>query len=152
MNSFYNGFFVILLFQGFIWLRSGAGKVLGGSFSNSLGTTLEKFASNNPNIWYKNILLAIAIPNARSIATMIVVLEVLTGLLVIISVIFLLIYPKENKISEAVLILGLAIGFFLNLNFWLASGWTSPTSDGLNLLMMVIEVIGIGVILKQKIV
>lgn len=148
-NSLYNGFFTILLFVGLIWLRSGVGKVLSGGFADGLGKTLEKFASNNPYGWYKDILLTQAIPRAKTIGTVVMTMEILTGLLIAAAALYLLWNINGNTSMKRLLILGLAIGFLLNLNFWLASGWTSPSADGLNSLMIVIEIIGIGVVFKN---
>lgn len=49
---------------------------------------------------------------------------------------------KPTFLSKLVLELGLLGGILLNIIFWLAAGWTSPSTDSLNLLMFLIEAIG----------
>jgi len=45
---------------------------------------------------------------------------------------------------------GLIGGITLNTMFWLAAGWTSPSTDGLNLLMLVTQLIGLVVIIRAS--
>lgn len=141
------GFFTILFFQGFIWLQSGVEKIMGGAFPRNLAVTLEKFASNNPNGFYKNLLTTQGIPNAQNIGNVVMWTEVIVGSIILISTFYLFMHIKGNRLFEILLVIGLLIGFFLNLNFWLASGWMSPSGSGLNMLMMVVQAVGTIVIL-----
>ncbi len=143
----YYGFYLILAFQGFIWLQSGLEKIIKGAFPRSLAVTLEKFASNNPNGFYKNLLTTTGIPNAETIGNIVMCAEVAVGVIILITTCYLLFHIKGNRVIESLLIIGLLIGFLLNVNFWFASGWMSPSGSGLNLMMMVVQVIGAIVVL-----
>ncbi len=132
----------ILLFDGLIWLRSSYGKLTTGNFPLELDKTLTKFASNNPYPWFKDFLLNQAIPQASNLGALIMYGEAITAVLVIVGSLGLF-YNFRNKLFKILLLLGLVGAFKLNLMFWLASGWTSPSSDSLNLLMLFIELVGI---------
>lgn len=134
-------FLLILLAVDFIWVRSSIGKVMGGTFVDSLEGILTKFASQNPYPWYKAFLTSVAIPNSTLLGTMIMIGEAFAAFSILLGV-SLILLNKINKFVIFLLILGLLTGTILNLNFWLASGWTSPSADSLNLLMMLIEIIG----------
>lgn len=140
---FYNGFLSILLGVGLVWLRSGIGKITGGKFVQSLGETLTKFASNNPHAWYKDILKQLAIPNTTVFGNVIMWGELLVSLLILTTTVYFLLKPEGSKAAAMLLMLGLVGGALLNLNFWLAAGWMSPSTDTLNLLMLGIEILGI---------
>ena len=75
----------------------------------------------------------------------------LGGGAIVIPALYLIFQPKTKcKVTLWLLIVGLIGGAFLNLNFWLASGYTSPSSDGLNLLMLVTQVVGVLCILDYN--
>lgn len=138
----------MLLAVDFIWARSSIGKVTGGKFVDSLGTTLEKFASKNPYPWFKDFLQNVAIPNAKTFGTLTMWGELLTAVALAISVLYLLVNQKSNQLINILLIAGLIGGMLLNATFWLASGWTSSSADGLNLLMFLIQTVGLIFALK----
>lgn len=135
-------FLLVLLAVDFIWVRSSAGKIIGGKFVDSLGGILTKFASQNPYPWYKNFLTSIAIPNSTLLGTMIMVGEAFTAFSLLLGV-GLILLNKIHKLVIFLLTAGFVTGAVLNLNFWLASGWTSPSVDSLNLLMFLIQLLGI---------
>lgn len=132
----------ILLAIAFIWARSSVGKLLGGEFVGGMEGTLTKFASNNPYSFYKQFLNDIAIPNSELFGIVVLVGEALVAAALVIGVLNLLFVKSPKKIVVDSLLLGLLGGLLLNLMFWLASGWMSPSGDGLNLLMLVVEMVG----------
>ncbi len=134
------GFLLIILSIGLLWARSNYEKFIGGKFVDSLGTTLTKAAEHNPYSWYKSFLQIVAIPNSVIFGQMVLWGEFLVAVAIIFPSIYLL--RKQNRFVYTILILGLIGGFFLNLNFWLGFGWTSPSTDNLNLLMGAIELTG----------
>ncbi len=147
-DYFFKGFLAALLFIGLIWARSGLGKIIEGKFVDSLGTVLTKTAKGNPYPWYKNFLETVAIPNSQLFAQLTMWGEFLTALSVTLGSIYLLFSKRKQKLGYLVLIAGLVGGMFLNLSFWLGFGYTSPSSDSLNLLMFFIELTGVVVFLK----
>jgi len=142
MKEHTKAFTATLLFIGLVFLRSGFEKISEGQFVNSLGKILTGIALKNPYPWYKDFLYNVAIPNSKSFATLTMYGEFLAGLSITVSCLYLLFSKTKNQVAIYVLILGLIGGLFLNLNFWLGFGYTSPATDSLNLLMFFIELIG----------
>lgn len=133
----------ILVFVGLIWLRSSLQKLQSGNFISTLAPTLEKFASKNPYPWYKNLLQNVALANAQIFALLVLLGELFSALAITIATFALILNFENKKFFLILLILGLTSGLILNLNFYLASGWTSPSTDTLNLLMLAIQAIGL---------
>lgn len=142
--------YLILLVVGFIWSRSSWGKLAEGKFVGGLGATLEKFASKNPYPWYKDFLENVAVPNSTTFGYLTMYGEAFAALAITLSAVILLFKKSVNSLVLIVLSLGLATGAFLNAVFWLASGWTSPSTDGLNLLMFAIELIALWAIWRKN--
>lgn len=143
-------FLFVLLVAGLIWLRSSLGKLTGNTFVDSLSKTLQKFASENPYPWYKDFLENVAIPNSKTFGLLTMWGEFFVAVAITGSVLYLLTAKKANLLPKKLLFAGLLIGAFLNATFWLASGWTSPSTDSLNLLMMATELIGLVYLAKAK--
>lgn len=139
---------LIFLALGLLWLKSSLAKFSSGNFVSGLGTTLSKAADKNPYPWYKQFLNSVAIPNSQVFGTLVLWGEFLSAAAIILGSLILL-KKGSNKFARWILIAGLAGGLFLNITFWLAFGYTSPSTDSLNLLMGVIEVIGILAFLKN---
>ena len=133
----------IIEVSGLIFLRSSWGKLTGGVFVNTLGTTLGKFVVKNPYPFVTNFLNNIAIPNYVIFGQLTMWGELFAALSLTISALYLLFCSKPNQLINLLLIAGLFVGMFLNVVFWLASGWTSPSTDGLNLLMFLVQLTGL---------
>lgn len=133
----------IILANGLIWLRSSVGKLSSGNFVENLGGTLTKFASHNPYPFYKNFLENVAVPNSQIFGFLTLWGEFLVAISLVGGAIILLTSPRKLKVVKLPLMMGLLGGVFLNLIFWLASGWTSASTDSLNLLMLVIGLIAL---------
>lgn len=147
MDKIYRyGFRLVLLDLGFVWLRSSFGKITGGKFVETLGPTLTKFASNNPNTWYKDLLHNVMIPNSQFLGNLIMWGEFATAILITLPSLYLLF--NKSTVMEKFLLIGLLGGLVLNLNFWFASGWTSSSTESLNLLMLTVELIGLVIYAK----
>lgn len=131
-----------LLMVGLVWLRSSFGKFTSGNFEGGLGKILEKFASNNPYPGVKEFLTQIAIPNSQTFAMLVLWGELLVALSVIMATLSLLFNWGKPQILAMLLLGGLTGGMLLNLVFWLAAGWTSPSTDTVNLLMLAIQLLG----------
>lgn len=141
-------FLLILLAIGLLWLKSSYGKLAGGTFVNGLGKTLTAFASKNPHAWYKDYLNNSAIPNSTMLGNAIMYGELLSAIAIAGGAIFLLV-KSTNKIAKIVLGFGLVGAFVMNLNFYFAAGHTSPSTESLNLLMLVIEAIAAFTVFKS---
>lgn len=109
----------------------------------TLGGTLTKFASKNPYPWVQSFLQNTAIPNSNLFGLLTMWGEFLVAGSLIISSLYLFFSKKKSSLIVLLLILGSLGGMFLNMVFWFSSGYTSPSTDGLNLLMFVVEFTGL---------
>ncbi len=110
---------------------------------------MTKTAEKNPYSWFKQFLTSVAIPNSQVFGQMVLWGEFLSAVAITIGVIMLLINPHPNKFISLVLLAGLAGGALLNIVFWLGFGYTSPSTESLNLLMAVVQIIGIVFVMQQ---
>lgn len=140
---------LISLTLGLVWLRSSYGKLIGGVFVDNMGKTLTSFASKNPYSFYKDFLNNFAIPNSVTFGMLSMYGELLNGLAICVASLYLL-FGGKNKFAQTLLIIGLIGGTFLNINFYFASGWTSASTETLNLLMAVIQIILVVSLIKQQ--
>ncbi len=140
---------IIFLVAGLIWVKSSYGKFSSGTFVSTLGTTLTKTADKNPYPWFKQFLVTTAIPNSQIFGFLTFWGEFLTAVALTLGSVLLLVSPKPSKFAKWTLLFGLAGGAFLNIIFWLGFGYTSPSTDSLNLLMAAVEIIGVVFVLKQ---
>lgn len=147
-NSFSKAFLLIILAHGLIWLKSGYGKISGGKFVDSLDKVLTKFASDNPYPAVKGFLESTAIPNAKLFGVLTMWGELLVAVSLVAGALYFL-FNKDNRAFLLFLAAGLLGGAFLNFTFWLAAGWTSASTDTVNLLMAVIETIGFVVVASR---
>lgn len=130
---------LIQLLFGLVWLKSGFGKFT-SPFVETLSQTLTKFASNNPLAWYKQFLLTATIPNATLFAQLTRWGELTAGVILLITALTAL-FKKDSSSLHSWSAFGVAIGFFLNLQFGLASFWTSPANETVNLVMGGVQLI-----------
>lgn len=139
--------YLIFIVCGYVFIKSGYGKVSGGMFVQTLGDTLGKFASKNPYPWYKSFLETTAIPNSIVFGTLTMWGELLAGVSILLGSVMLLM-GRDHNLSKLLLLVGLVVAAFLNATFWFASGWTSASTDSLNLVMFLVELIGIMFVVK----
>lgn len=143
-NIFVKGFLIIYLILGGFWFRSSLGKIIEGKFVDSLGTTLTKISQNNPYPWFKSFLQNVVIPNSKIFASLTMWGEFLTATVIILGSLYLLfVGGGDQKLGLIILILGLLGGMFLNAIFWLGFGYSNVSTESLNLLMFLIEWVGI---------
>ncbi|MBI2600256.1 hypothetical protein HYW43_05050 [Candidatus Daviesbacteria bacterium] len=148
-KNFFNGLILILLAHGLIWLRSSYGKLYGGKFVDELGKTLAFFASKNPYPLVKDFLQNTAIPNSKLFGNLTMWGEFLSALAIILGASYLLIKKSWDNRAAIVLISGLLGGIFLNMVFWLSAGWMSPSTESVNLIMFITQLIGVSVLIKS---
>jgi len=128
----------IQLVFGLIWFKSAIPKFLEPLFVNNLASTLTYFASKNPLPWYRQFLQTTAIPNVSLFAELTRFGELTAAILLSVTAILALRKMRMSKLHELAII-GAIIGAWLNLQFGLASFWTSPASETLNLLMFLVQ-------------
>lgn len=142
--------YLIFVILGFIFLRSGYGKVTEGKFVGALGGTLGKFAEKNPYPLVKDFLNNTAIPNSALFGVLTQWGEVLTGLSLFFISAYILFTGKSSRTLHILLSLGLLGGMFLNGIFYLSAGWTSASTESLNLVMFLIEAVGLVFVLNTR--
>lgn len=140
---------LIVLSVGLLWLRSSYNKFTSGTFVSDLSETLTKASAKNPYPFFKQFLTDVAIPNSQVFGNLVLWGEFLSAVAIAVGAILLLVSPSPNKFVSLVLIAGLFGGLLLNIVFWLGFGYTSPSTDSINLLMAAIEIIGIFFLMKQ---
>ncbi len=125
----------------FEWLHSGWSKWSGPGFIANIGKTLEGFAAKTPYAAYSDFLGSTAIPHAQLFGNIIRIGEMASGIAFALSGIILL---SQKRLPEwatwilAIISFGAAL---MNLNFFLASGWSSPSTWGINVLMGLLHLI-----------
>lgn len=114
------------LFLAYEWLNSGSGKLsavaadpnAGASLANVFGTVWTK---TNPYPWMVDFLKNTAAPNAASLYAWVAIGEMLVGLFLLVGL--------ASRLSSSV-------GILMNLFFYFAAGHTSPSTAGVNLVMI----------------
>jgi uncharacterized membrane protein YphA (DoxX/SURF4 family) len=132
----------IQLLVGYEWLHAGLEKIIHGSFPGTMAKTLVSFSSQNPHAWYAKTVLAHAATRPELFGQLVQWGEFMTGLALIATALLW----ATNRIHSSTLwiiacIAPLIIGIVLNLNFYLAAGWMSPSTSTLNAFMGWIELI-----------
>ncbi len=125
----------------FEWLHSGWGKWAGPGFMDNIGKTLEGFAAKTPYKAYGAFLTNNAVPNADLFGNSIRLGEMGVGIALVLSGIILLTQKRLPSWTVAVTAIALLGGALMNLNFFLASGWSSPSTWGVNMVMGFIHLI-----------
>lgn len=146
MDIFVKGFLAIDLILGLTWLRSSWGKITGGKFVDSLGNLLSQMSQNNPYPLFKSFLQTVAIPNSKLFGMLTMWGEFLTALLITFASLYLLFFKADHRLGLIALILGLLGGMFLNAIFWLGFGYSNVSTDSLNILMFLVELVGVVVL------
>ena len=125
----------------FEWLHSGWGKWAEDGFISNIGKTLGGFADKTPYTAYGDFLRSTAIPNAELFGNFIRSGEILVGIALVLSGILFL--YKKNLSQPVVWLIAIALlgGALMNLNFFLAAGFTSPSTWGVNMIMGFIHLI-----------
>ena len=123
------------------WWASGWEKFTSPDFAGGLEATLAAFASQNPFPWYKDFLTSFAIPNVAIFANL-----TMWGALLAATTLFVTAaayaYAKDKNVRRWMLgfaFIALIGGLILNANYYLAAGWSSPGTRGVNLVMFWIQ-------------
>ncbi|HEX3099731.1 MAG TPA: hypothetical protein VHQ41_02040 [Patescibacteria group bacterium] len=123
------------------WLHATTSKWLEPDFIVGINKTLETFAAKTPYHFYSSFLNSVAVPHAQLFGNLIRIGELGVGLTLLAGGIFLLSKKELPAAAQWLVIIACFGAALMNLNFFLASGWTSPAAWGLNILMATIEII-----------
>jgi len=118
---------LIRLFLAYEWLNAGIGKIqgiqTGGSayFDGFSKVFTSVWAKSNPYLFMTDFLTKTVAPNAPTVVTTIAILEVLVGVSLLLGIL------------APVSAFG---GVIMNAIYYLAAGHTSPSTAGVNLMMI----------------
>lgn len=145
-----NNRYLYLIFAviGYVFLKSGFEKISAGKFVGSLSATLGKFAKDNPYPPFKAFLENVAIPNSTVFGLLTQWGEFLAGVNLLVLSLWMIFNPKSGSRYSKLMVLGFGTGLILNVTFWLAAGYTSPSTGSLNLVMGAVNLIGLVFVLK----
>lgn len=133
----------------FEWIHASFPKWTDAKFIDNISKTLESFAATSSYPSYSNFLTSVAIPHAELFGQIIRSAELAVGLALVLSGILMLskkYLPEYVTWLTAIACFG---GALMNLNFFMASGSTSPSAWGLNLMMAFIQII-LGIYYQQN--
>ncbi|HLC87598.1 MAG TPA: hypothetical protein VJG66_00895 [Patescibacteria group bacterium] len=142
--------YFIFAVVGWIFLKSGFEKISAGKFVGALGATLTKFAKDNPYPPVKAFLENVAVPNSAVFGFLTQWGEFLAGINLLLLSLWMIFNPKSGQRYSKLMALGFGTGLLLNITFWLAAGYTSPSTGGLNLVMGAINLTGLIFILRES--
>jgi hypothetical protein len=123
------------------WLSGGWEKVHGGQFVLNIGKTLSRFENGNPHAWYVGSVLRIAKNHPVSFGMLVQWGELLVGIGLVTALILYVFgaWPWSKTSAGLIAVSALLGGVFMNLNFYFAAGWTSPSTSGLNVFMFWVQ-------------
>jgi hypothetical protein len=119
----------------FEWLHSGWGKWSAPGFMDNIGKSLEGFAAKTPYTAYASFLKSSVVPNAELFGNTIRTGELAVGVALALGGILLLTQKRLPAVATWLLAIACFGGALMNLNFFLASGWSSPSTWGVNMVM-----------------
>ena len=108
------------LIIGVKWFIAGLEKLIDPGYVTGMADTLGFFASGNPNAWFVNLINSTFIPNATVFAWLVSIGELLAGIGLILGI-----FVNLSAI----------VSIFLNLSFFFAAAWISPSTQSLNWIM-----------------
>lgn len=126
------------------WFKSGWSKFQGTGFTNGMGATLTKFADKNPHEWYVLQVLKPAMTSPELFAWMVKTGEIVAGAGLILMAAFVIWQGWKGlplKDWAWMNVPFLIIGVVMNLNFLYAAGWMSASTEGLNVLMLWLQIL-----------
>lgn len=122
---------LLRIFIGLFFMRAGFEKL--GSFDGkALAATLTSWINGggqippDPNLWYVNFLNGIVIPHASLFAGLVTYGEILVGIALVLG------------LATSIVAL---IGAFLNANYYFAAAQTSVSTQGLDALFIVVQLL-----------
>lgn len=112
---------------GLLWINSALGKLAVANYgATAFKATNTGFAAKTPFGWYADFLKGFVIPNANWFGYFVAYGELFVGIALVVGVL-----THIGAIS----------GFFLNLNFWLASGYAGGSGGSVNIAMATVAVL-----------
>jgi hypothetical protein len=133
---------IIQTLLGLLWLAGSIEKILPGhqAFVKTLTSDINSFAINNPYHFYQDYLYNSVLSHIQLYSYLVPWGELAVALMFFVGI-YLVLVKKSNPYLSYLIIASLFGAIFMNINFWLAAGWTSPFIYIINLVMIVLEAI-----------
>ncbi|MBU1131750.1 hypothetical protein KKC32_00650 [Patescibacteria group bacterium] len=143
-------FALIQILFGYEWFFGGWEKIMGKKFVEELPGTLGFFASKNPCGWIKSFLEGFAINNASLIGYSVMWGELLIGIILVAAGLYFIFSKKDVwlRIFVRLSVIACVGGALMNGVFYLAAGWSSPSTSGINVIMFWTQIIFIALLYK----
>jgi hypothetical protein len=135
--------FAVQAILAYEWLSAGWEKISAGQFVPNIGKSLSRFENGNPHEWYVNSVLSSTKNYQVTFGMLVQWGELLAGIGLFVAL-ALYIFSKQQSSKNLARFIGITAllgGAFMNLNFYFAAGWTSPSTGGLNALMFWMQII-----------
>lgn len=123
------------------WLHSGWSKWATSGFMDNIDKTFGVFISKNPHFGYSVFLQDTVLPNAQIFGNIIRTSEMAVGIALLIAGVILLTKKQLPIVITWILSIALIGATIMNINFYLASGWSNPSTAGINLVMGAISLV-----------
>lgn len=123
------------------WLMSGWGKFADDKFMLGFSKTVGAFAAKTPYNFYASFLKDTVAANPDFYANLVRTGELLIGVALVAFGAYYLTQKQLPNLYRGLLVAALLCGALLNLNFYLAAGWSSPSTAGINVLMGLVQLI-----------
>lgn len=133
------------------WLHSGWGKFANPGFMTNIEKSLQGFTDKTSYSAYAGFLKSSVIPNADLFGNLIRSGEIAVGVALVIAGLILLAKKRLPETITWLLVFAFFGGALMNLNFFLAAGWSSPSTWGVNVVMGLIHfILGVCYMLNRK--
>lgn len=125
------------------WLDAGIEKATSASYIPGMSATIGAFASKNPNGGFASFLAGTIQPHAEGWGYLVMYGEILTGIALALGAVVMLFKTGQLVYQSALGLtaVGLLVGVVMNFCYWQAAGWTSASTDGINVEMLLVSLI-----------
>ncbi len=130
---------LIQLILGYEWLNSAWEKFTKPEFMDGIEKTIAIFAAKTHYGWYGSFLRS---SDAQFFGNLTRFGELLVGLGLVAGAVYMLTaYPKYLKWAFITVLAASVGACLLNLSFYLAAGWSSPSTSGINVVMGLVSAV-----------
>lgn len=132
------------------WLPAGWGKFTEPGFIEGLGGTLAGFAAKTPHVWFSQFLTNTVVPNASFFGNLVRFGEVSVGIALLVGALWMLTQKMMPMWVSTTLAVASVGAIIMNGAFYLAAGWASPSTAGINMLMILVHAISAAYFMRER--
>lgn len=125
------------------WIHAGAEKLSAPGYVSGMSKTISTFAAKNPNAPYKSFLTDTVAPNSQGFAYVVEYGELLAGIGLAVAALIAMVRVTPRLVETLgtwLTVLAGIGGAFMSANFYFAAGWTGASTEGINLVMTIVQV------------